>query len=192
MDGLRSDQPPFSESSGDLLMKNFARLAALAAAATFVAAPAIAAPVAADPTAKARARIVKPLTLSQVEDLDFGTIVNGLPVAGTRTITISQAGARGGCDATVVVCSGSPQAAEYHVTGTNQMTVRVLASDSNLRNTTSGGNELLAFKINAPTSVPLGNSGQSGVNFNVGGEITIAESTIGGDYEGDLDVTVDY
>jgi len=173
-------------------MTKFVRLAALAAAATFVAAPALAAPVAADPTAKARARIVKPLTLTQVEDLDFGTIVVGLPVGGTRVIAIDQAGARTGCDPTVVVCSGSPQAAEYTITGTNQMTVRVLASDSTLTNLTSGGNETLAFTIDAPLTVPLGNSGAAGVNFTVGGEITVAESTVGGDYEGDLDVTVDY
>ena len=173
-------------------MTKFARLAALAAAATLVAAPALAAPVAADPTAKARARIVKPLTLTADRDLQFGTIVNGLAAGGTRLISVDQAGALTGCDATVVVCSGTTTSAEYTITGTNQMTVRVLTAATSLRNTTSGGNELLPFTYDAPTTVPLGNSGAAGVQFQVGGEFTISDTTVGGDYVGDLLVTVDY
>ena len=73
-------------------MTKFVRLAALAAAATLVATPAVAAPVAASPKAKATAKIVKPLTLVAQRDLDFGTIVVGLAVGGTRTITVSAAG----------------------------------------------------------------------------------------------------
>ena len=174
-------------------MKLTRHLAALAAATTFVAAPALAAPVAADPVANARARIVKPLTLVGNRDLQFGTIVNGLAAGGTRTIAISQGGARSGCDVTVVVCSGTPTSAQYTITGTNQMTVRVIVPATlNLRNTTSGGNELLPFTFDAPTSVPLGNSGAAGVAFTVGGEITIADTTVGGDYSADLAITVDY
>jgi hypothetical protein len=173
-------------------MKNIARMAALAAAATLVAAPAIAAPVAADPTAKARARIVKPLTLTADRDLQFGTIVNGLAAGGTRVISVDQSGVRGGCDATVVVCSGASTSAEYTVTGTNHMTVQVATSATSLRNTTSGGNELLPFTYDAPATVDLLNSGAAGVQFNVGGQFTIADTTVGGDYVGDLLVTVDY
>ena len=192
MGGSSLDQPPCYGTSGELYMKNFARMAALAAAATLVAAPAVAAPVAANPTAKARARIVKPLTLTANRDLQFGTIVNGLAVGGTRLIAVDQAGLRSGCDATVVVCSGTPTSAQYTVTGTNNMTVQVATSATNLVNTTSGGNETLAFTYNAPATVPLGNSGAAGVPFTVGGSFTIADTTVGGDYVGDLLVTVDY
>ena len=173
-------------------MTNFARMAALAAAATLVAAPALAAPVAADPTAKARARIVKPLTLTADRDLEFGTIVNGLGVGGTRLISVDQSGALTGCDATVVVCSGTTTSAEYTVTGTNNMTVQVLTAATNLVNTTSGGSETLPFSYDAPATVPLGNSGAAGVAFTVGGSFTISDTTVGGDYVGDLLVTVDY
>lgn len=193
MGGSSLDQPPCYGTSGELHMKNFARMAALAAAATLVAAPAVAAPVAASPTAKARARIVKPLTLTANRDLQFGTIVNGLAAGGTRLISVDQTGARSGCDATVVVCGGAtPTSAQYTVTGTNQMTVQVATSATNLRNTTSGGNELLPFTYDAPATVALGNSGASGVQFTVGGSFTIADTTVGGDYVGDLLVTVDY
>ena len=173
-------------------MTKFVRLAALAAAATLVATPAIAAPVSASPKAKASARIVKPLTLTAQRDLDFGTIVNGLAVGGTRVLAVSQAGVLSGCDATVVVCSGTPTSAEYNVTGTNNMTVNVAATASNLTNTTSGGSETLSFTPNAPATVALGNSGAVGVDFTVGGSITIADTTVGGLYVGDIEVTVDY
>ena len=173
-------------------MTKFARMAALAAAATLVAAPAYAAPVGASPTAKARARIVKPLTLTATRDLQFGTIVNGLGLGGTRLISVDQAGGLTGCDATVVVCSGATTSARYIVTGTNQMTVQVLTAATNLVNTTSGGNETLPFTYDAPATVALANSGAAGVPFTVGGSFTIADTTVGGDYVGDLLVTVDY
>ena len=173
-------------------MTKFVRLAALAAAATLAATPAIAAPVAASPKAKASARIVKPLTLTAQRDLDFGTIVNGLPAAGTRTVTVSNAGVRGGCDA-IVVCSGTPTSAQYLVTGTtNNMTINVDTTASNLTNTTSGGSETLAFTPDADFTLALGNSGAAGVQFTLGGAITIADTTVGGLYVGDIEVTVDY
>jgi len=180
------------ESVGILIMTKFVRLAALAAAATLAATPALAAPVSATPKAKASAKIVKPLTLVAQRDLDFGTIVNGLPLAGTRTITVSNAGVRGGCDATVVVCSGTATSAQYQVTGTNNMTVNVDTTGSNLTNTTSGGSETIAFTPDADFTLALGNSGAAGVPFTLGGSITISDATVGGLYVGDIEVTVDY
>jgi hypothetical protein len=173
-------------------MTKFVRLAALAAAATLAATPALAAPVSATPKAKASAKIVKPLTLVAQRNLDFGTIVNGLPLAGSRTITVSNAGVRGGCDATVVVCSGTATSAQYQVTGTNNMTVNVDTTGSNLTNTTSGGSETIAFTPDADFTLALGNSGAAGVPFTLGGSITISDATVGGLYVGDIEVTVDY
>lgn len=171
-------------------MTKFARLAALAAAVTFVATPAFAAPVAASPKAKASARIVKPLTLTAQQDLNFGTIVVGA-LAAPQAVSVSQAGALSGCTG-ALTCSGTVAAARYLVTGTNQMTVTVASTGSNLTNTTSGGSELLAFTPNAPATVALGNSGVAGVQFNVGGSISIAPTTVDGLYVGDIEVTVDY
>jgi hypothetical protein len=179
-----------SESSGEYNMTKFVRLAALAAAATLVATPALAAPVAASPKAKAAARIVRPLTLTALRDLDFGTIVVGA-IPGTQTVSVSQAGALT-CGASGLTCSGTVQSAQYNVTGTNNMVVNVSAVASNLVNTTSGGGELLVFTPNAPATVTLTNSGAPGNNFNVGGSIQIATTTVDGLYSGDIDVTVDY
>lgn len=171
-------------------MTKFVRLAAVAAAATLVATPALAAPVAANPAAKASARIVKPLTLTALRDLDFGTIVVGT-LTGPQVVAVSQGGALSGCTGQLT-CSGTVTSAQYRVTGTNNFTVNVAATGSDLVNTTSGNSELLAFTPDAPATVALGNSGAVGVNFTVGGSISIDASTVDGLYEGDIDVTVDY
>ena len=171
-------------------MTKFARFAALAVAATLVATPALAAPVPATPKAKASAKIVRPLTLAAIQNLNFGTIVVGtLTVA--QTVAVSQAGVLSGCTG-ALICSGTVAQARYNVTGTNNMTVNIASTASNLTNTTSGGSETLAFTPSAPATVLLTNSGAPGNNFNVGGSISIAPATVDGLYVGNIEVTVDY
>ena len=172
-------------------MTKFARLAALAAAATLFSSPAVAAPAAATPKAQASAKIVKPLTLTANRSLDFGTILVGT-VSGTQTVAISQDGTTRTCGTAGLTCSGTFQSAEYNVTGTRQFTVNIAATASNLTNTTSGNNETLVFTPNAPTSLVLANSGAPGSNFSVGGSIGITSATVDGLYSGDIEVTVDY
>lgn len=171
-------------------MTKFARFAALAVAVTLVATPALAAPVPATPKAKASAKIVKPLTLAAIQDLNFGTIVVGTLTAA-QTVAVSQAGVLSGCTG-ALTCSGTVAQARYNVTGTNNMTVNIASTASNLTNTTSGGSETLAFTPSAPATVLLTNSGAPGNNFNVGGSISIAPATVDGLYVGDIEVTVDY
>ena len=171
-------------------MTKFARLAVLAAAATFVATPASAVAVGATPKAQASARIVRPLTLAATQDLSFGTIVVSSLVA-SQAVSVSQAGVLSGCTG-ALTCSGTVSAAEYNVTGTKAITVNIAATASDLTNTTSGNNEKLVFTPNAPATHTLANSGAPGSNFNVGGAITIAPTTVDGLYVGDIDVTVDY
>src|SRR4051812_36200868 len=63
--------------------------------------------------ATATARIYKPLTISFVQNLDFGTLVLAGPgVWAGQVINMDQAGALTGCGGNVT-CSGSPQPAKY-------------------------------------------------------------------------------
>jgi hypothetical protein len=166
-------------------MIKFVRLAALAAAVTVVATPA-AAQVAANPKATARVNVVKPLTLTAEEDLDFGTVV----VTGNSTVSISQAGV-GACGAAAdVTCDFTgATAARYRVTGSNNQQVNITAVGSNLNG--SGGGSI-AFTPSAPASVTLPNSGAAGTTFNVGGSIALLASLPAGTYTGDIEVTVQY
>ena len=166
-------------------------LVASVAATALAAAPAAAAPVGATTPATARARIVKPLTLTAVGQLNFADIV--IPAAGvaaTRTIVVSDTNVRNCAGGAVdVVCSGTTSVPTYTVTGTNREVVRVFAPPQTL-NGSNGGT--LAFRPLAPTTVTLPNSGNTGVSFAIGGEIDIVPATVDGLYTGNIDLTVDY
>lgn len=169
-------------------------LAASVAALTLAAAPAAAAPVGPVPpsrNATATARIVKPLTLTWVQDLDLGTILlSGAGTWGGALVGIAADGTFS-CTDSNVVCSGTPVVAKYKVTGTNNQRVYITAPNFNLTNANDG--TTLAFTVDKGAGyVDLSNSGSVGVEFPLGGSITVASTTTGGVYTGTFDVTVDY
>lgn len=173
-------------------MTNFFRLSALAAAAAaaaLTAAPAAAAPVGvtgAKP--KANARIIRPLVLAGVRDLNFGTIVLGSVAAGGESVALTSAGVLS-CGTGGLTCSGTTQTARYNVQGTQGQVVVVSATNSTLSGTNGG---TLTFVPALPANFSLTNSGNPGNNFDVGGSITITPSTVDGVYSGDMEVFVDY
>lgn len=169
------------------LIRTFAAVAALALTAT----PAFAAPVGSSQSATATAKIVKPLTLSWVQDLDLGTIM--LSGAGAWTganVGISRTGVFS-CPNSNVTCSGPTQDAKYKVTGTNNQTVTVFAPNVTLVNQNDNTKTLL-MTVDSPGTVALGNSGNSGLTFGLGGSISVASTTTDGVYLGTFNVTVDY
>lgn len=138
--------------------------------------------------ATANAKIYKPLTISKVQNLDFGVIVLGSGSWSGEVVSISQAGALTCGGGTNLTCSGSPQAAKYHLVGTNNATVTVSSPGFNLT-----GPGTLAFTPNAPATVNLGATGSTtGVDFSIGGSITLASTTPDGVYSGTFAVTADY
>jgi hypothetical protein len=168
-------------------MTKFVRLAALAAVATIVATPALAAPVSASPTASANVKILKPLLLKGLRNLDFGTIVVGA-VVGTDTVSITQAGVLTCGSGGQLTCSGAPQSGQYNVQGTNNQVVTITTAASVL----TGPSGTLNFTPNAPANLTLTSSGVPGDNFNVGGSIGLTAATPEGQYTGVMNVTVDY
>ena len=161
-------------------------LAASVAALTLTSAPAVAAPTSSsNGPATARARIVKPLTLTRTSHMDFGDIV----VQDAGVATLAMGGALT-CSVTLT-CAATGTPAAYLVTGTNNQVVTVSAPDVTLTNAANPGTPL-TLDLNAPASVLLPNSGASGQDFSVGGSIAIAATTREGVYTGDLAVTVDY
>jgi len=164
-------------------------LAATATALALTATPALAVGPS-DKNATATARVVKPLTLNWVQDLDLGTIVLGAGSWSGATVGISKAGVFT-CTNTNVTCSGATQEAKYKVTGTNNQTVQVNAPDVTLTNQNDNTKTLL-LTVDNPGSVALGNSGSSGLTFGLGGSITVASTTTDGTYSGTFNVTVNY
>lgn len=164
-------------------------LAASAAATALSATPALA--VGPSQNATATARIVKPLTLAWVQDLDLGTIVLDTSTAWTAaTVGISQTGTFN-CDggaSTKVTCSNPTKQAQYKITGTNNQVVRITAPDVTL----TGPSGTLLLTVSNPGTVNLGNSGSSGYTFGLGGSISLNSTTPDGTYAGQFNVTVDY
>jgi type IV secretory pathway protease TraF len=175
-------------------MSKFLRTTAVAAtiaALALTATQAAAAPVNATVDAKAHARILKPLTLTSTQDLDLGTIVLTGASPFTATVSIDQAGVFN-CDggsSTNVACSATHQDAIYHITGTNGQQVTIAAGNVTM-NGSNGGTLTLTPLFNS--SLTLTNSGGAGMDFDVGGSISVKDTTTDGVYTGTFAVTADY
>jgi len=160
-----------------------ATLAALALSAT----PAFA--VGPNQNATGTARIVKPLTLNWVRNLDLGTVILGSGSWTNANVGISRAGVFS-CANSNTTCSGATQTAQYKITGTNNQDVIINAPNVTLTEPTSGSTLLMT--VDNPGTVNLGNSGASGLTFDLGGNITVNSTTPDGTYVGTFNVTVNY
>lgn len=163
--------------------KLFAAMASIALALTSTAANAVSPAT----QATATARIYKALQISFVQNLDFGTLVLGSGTWSGQLINMDQTGALTGCG-TNVTCTGSPVAAKYHLVGTNNAIVKITSLPFSLT-----GPGTIAFTPNAPATVNLGATGATaGVDFSIGGSITLDSATPDGVYSGVFAVTADY
>jgi hypothetical protein len=162
-------------------MMKFAVLPVLTAALLAAATPAHAAQI----TAVTSANIVKPVSLTKLQDMDFGTLLVE-NYAGTRTVTISRAGVV--TCAADIACSGAPRQARFNVQGTNRLVVLISVASTGLVN----GSDSIAFAPDAPSSVTLTSSGVPGNNFDVGGSLTVSGSIPAGLYSGTMTVTANY
>ena len=135
---------------------------------------------------QAKANVVKSLTLTKKQDLDFGTVtLSG--AAGTFTVSISQTGVLS-CPAGAT-CAGAAVPGIMNVQGSNQQLVRITVASGNLVNAIDGST--IPLTPDAPSTIMLTNSGFPGKDFNIGGSIAIP-STADGTYAGNIVVTVDY
>jgi hypothetical protein len=140
--------------------------------------------------AQVNATVVKPLTLTWIQDLDLGTIVLGTGNWSGATIQLSRDGVLS-CGNSNVTCTGATAVAMYNVTGSNKMTVQISAPNVTLVNQ-DDPSQTLTMTVDSPGSVVLTSSGAPGITFPLGGSITVNSTTAGGLYRGTFNVTVDY
>ncbi len=140
-------------------------------------------------SASVNAQVVKPLTLSALQDLNLGTVTLGSGSWSGASVGISQGGVFS-CSIKVT-CTGAPQAAQFNVTGTNKMVVLISAPNVTLVNQ-NNSSQTLSLIVDSPSQVTLPNAGVQGVTFNVGGSVTLSSATVGGTYRGTINVTVNY
>lgn len=151
------------------------------AAAALIAAPASAAQI----TAVTSVKVVKPVSLTKLRDLDFGSLAFG-SFTGTRTVALSQGNVL--TCAADIVCSGVAQTARFNIKGSNRLTVVISVTGGTLSN----GTDSIPFTPDAPSTVVLPNSGNQGSDFDIGGSINLDPNLVGGIYSGTLTITADY
>ena len=171
------------------MIKRFAALAVVGGA-VLAATPAVAAPVVVTGAkAQAKVTILKPLVLTRVSDLDFGTVLLPATVTGTLNVKVAQDGAMT-CGTGLTCAAAAASVGSYNVKGTNRQVVQITAPAVTMTNATQAGS--LTVTLDAPGSVTLPNSGNTGVDFQVGGSFNVDSTTTDGVYSGDMNVTVDY
>jgi hypothetical protein len=156
-----------------------------AATAAAIGVPASAATV----TAQAKANVVKPLTISSVQDLDLGTILLANGSWAGATVILTRGGALT-CPAPLT-CSGTTQVAIYNIAGSKQQSVSITVPNVTLVNQSDSTKTLTLVPDNQAT-VTLANSGAPGSNVPIGGSITVDSTTADGTYTGTFNVTADY
>ena len=145
---------------------------------------------AATQSASVTANAVKPLVISKLQDLDFGSVTLGPGTWSNASVSLSQSGAFS-CTSANVVCSGVTSVAQYNVQGSNKQTVRISAPNVTLVNQ-SDPSKTLTLVTNAPATLLLTSSGIPGNDFSIGGSVTLSSTTAAGTYVGTFNVTVDY
>lgn len=177
-------------------MNKYLRMASLgaAAAAMTVATQASAyGLVNANPNANAHVKIQKGLVLKATQDLDLGTVVlAGGTGAWTATVQVHKDNSFD-CDGNSgnVVCTGTTARAVYNVQGSNGAVVKIASGAVTLSNGNTPA-DTLTLTPEHDATVTLTNSGSPGVDFGVGGSITVDNNTPDGDYTGTFDVTAEY
>jgi spore coat protein U-like protein len=140
--------------------------------------------------ASVTANNVKPLVITKLQDLDFGTVTLGPGSWTNATVSLSQSGALS-CANANVICSGATMVAQYNVQGSNQQTVYISAPNVTMVNQ-SDSSKTITLVTNAPATVFLTNSGAPGINFSIGGSVSVSSTTPAGTYVGTFNVTVNY
>lgn len=159
------------------------RIALYLAAVGLVALPGTA--NAAQITAATSANIVKPVQLTKLQDMDYGTLLVS-NYTGTRNVVMTRTG---GLTCPVeITCSGAPKQARFNIQGTNRMVVGISVTSAGLVN----GGDTIPFAADVASSVTLTNSGSPGTDVDVGGTLTVNGSIPGGLYTGTLTITADY
>lgn len=159
-------------------------------AAVFAAsAPAVAQSNSAGLKATVTVKVQKPLQLTALRNLAFGTVLVGT-YNGADTVTISPSGRICGTGGGLT-CSGVFSTAQFRVTGSNNQ-VALISSPTPTVTLANGSGGTLSLTPTFPSSVTFDNSGNQGKLFEVGGRLTFASNMPDGIYTGTLDIQVAY
>ena len=163
----------------------------IATALAASAVPANAAPVAAPTPAQGRALILIPLTLTKIDDLDFGTVVTS-PVSGIVTINPTT-GARGFAGGASGLASDAGHRALFAGAGTpSQQVIVFITPPANLTNGAGDAIPVLALTLDNGGN-PIRTIDATRAFFvGVGGILQINADQSEGIYQANFTVTANY
>ena len=141
------------------------------------------------PKATASVNVMKPLQLTALRNLQFGTVLVGT-FTGTQNVTIAPTGRTCG-SGTGLTCSGVFTTAQFRLTGSNNQ-VALISSPTPTATLTNGAGATLALTLTYPASVTIDNSGNPGRLFEVGGTLALTSTMADGLYTGTIDIQVAY
>ena len=166
-------------------MRKLLMAAAMAAAA--VPAPALAAPVSATTDASGRALILIPLTLTKVDDLDFGSVI---PSASSGTVSIAADGSGQSVTGGVTPLP-SDSGARGMFAGAGAAGQQVLIFLAPPASLSDGAGHIMPISMSLETSrVTIGPTRAFFVG--VGGTVTVAPNQVEGVYTGTFTVLAQY
>lgn len=157
-------------------------------------------------SATVKANVLKPVQLTGGGTINLGTIVTPSNATYSGTFTVVPAATQTGtfCAASFS-CTGTPTAAMFNIQGTNKTDIQLnvpLTVTMTLQGYTGSGsaptltltsrNSLFTNNATGNYIMQVPNSGQPGLDFYVGGSLTIDQDTVGGQYQGTFTVTADY
>jgi hypothetical protein len=140
-------------------------------------------------TATANVRVVRPLQLTALRNLDFGTIIMG-QLTTNQTVSVTASGRTCGSGGQLT-CTGAFTTAQFQVIGTNNQVVLIRSATPTATLTNAAGQQI-TLTPTVPQSVTMPNSGNQGVIFQVGGSLAIGPTTGDGVYTGTIEIQVSY
>lgn len=168
-------------------MPSIKLLAAAASVASLLAVPAAAAPVPATKDAAGRALILIPLTLTKIDDLDFGTVI---PAATDGTVSMAANG--GGQSVTggvVAVPSGPGKRGLFAGAGSAGQQVSLFLAPPTTLDDGLGNSVPISMSLEK-TKVTIGSTRSFFVG--VGGTVTVPANQVEGLYTGTFTVLAQY
>ena len=139
-------------------------------------------------TGNISAKIVAPVTVTETQGLDFGTIL--APTDSAKTVTISTAGSRSDGGSGILVNTNTGKAGLFNVTGAENQNMTITKPGS-VELTSTGGDKMTVDNFVTDPNGELTLSGTSG-QIKVGADLKVNKDQAVGDYTGTYTVTVSY
>ena len=139
-------------------------------------------------TGNISAKIVAPVTVTETQGLDFGTIL--APTDSAKTVTISTGGSRSDGDSGILVKTNEGHAGLFDVKGADSQTMTITVPNTVTLTSTGGGSMTVNNFVTEPAN-KLTLSGTSG-QIKVGADLAVSQGQAVGDYAGTYTVTVSY